>query len=1444
MSEKPILLIVDDAEANREIMAASFSNEFNILNAENGKEAIDVIQKNGKRISVILLDIIMPQMDGMEVLRWIKDSCYSYIPVIAVTTDPSYQLEALRNGAADFIPKPTEIEGIKARVNNVFTRYSLAKEKQLSKALKESKQEMNNLVNSIPGGIATYKLTDHFETVYFSDGVAQLSGHTREEYAKYIQGDASKIIYKEDKKRVYETSVKALENDESIDITYRIYHKNGGLVWVRLNAVPIARENDGYLVHAVFQRPERMSSLYDNLVNESKNIIYVSDVNNYDLLYINRTGTRLVRNNGKAVAGQKCYKMLFDRNEPCEFCRIKDMSHDQFVERDYTYPITGRTYHLRGKLTDWNGIEAHVEYIEDVDENRKIAQKNEELMNQLSSVIERVPGGMCLYLHDKKGIHPVVHNKAFFDIFGYSDENIQAVEEKTDYLNVHADDLEELKRKLNHAISTSSPVNHTYRTYSDKQNKYIWIKLSAIIIDQNDGTKLCYVSYADVSEEYYNQQQLIESKNAMQALQKQAEDLLHEYQMLVNTVPGGIALYYVADGKIKTKFFSDGLCELSGYTREEREAICKEDAMALIYKEDVALLQNTVKDAVANHTDIDLVYRIMRKDGTPYYVHLTATYIHGKSGHPEFHAVFSDIDKIKRLEKITEEQQLRYEVTVKSAGINIWEYDIQNDSLTVVSNSSRIKQNCYTIENYVSSTVEHDYVRKDSLPAFYSLYDRLKKGEKEITEDIWYKTTDEAGWWCERVIYTSVFDKNGKPIKAFGAGRDVTREKDAIRKFQEEMSYRAVIQGGSLVNLKINLTQNTIIEGNSPFRVVTELIENKNAEHYFTKTADCIISDEKKAEFCNQFNRKALINSFNGGEYSVSLEFTRMFDTKKIYWLKYSVHLMKNPENGDIIALVVTNDITAEKVMKTIMQTVSHTDYDFFVVVDGSINSATDYETSDRKRLFLEEQPFEVRNEELIRQCVCEEDIERVVANCKLDNVFEHIKNGDVYRFNFSMHEKNEKIRRKQLQFTLIDYNRKTFLMTLIDVNEIFMEQQQTQLKLKEALKSAQNAAAAKIEFLSRMSHDIRTPLNAVIGLSELGATSDSMEEMHKYLMQIGASGEYLLSIINDVLDMSKITSNVMVLHPTVVFIPKFIEETIDIVRPTMKAKNISFEVKTNEITSMYMRFDATHVRQIIVNLLSNAVKFTPKNGHIELCLENISRKGVLVKNRMIIRDNGIGINTDFLPRIFQPFEQENTLNDDTRTGTGLGLSIVKSIVDLMGGMIRVESKKGEGAAFIIEWELETATADEWSEKSAEPLSQTTELDNLRILLCEDHPLNAQIASKLLEKRGMVVDHAKNGQLGLEMFQNSEIGYYDAILMDIRMPVMDGITATVKIRTIDRSDAKSVPIIAMTANAFEEDIKKSLAAGMNEHLSKPIDPKKLYDTITEFVGKVGEGCEK
>ncbi|MDD2978854.1 MAG: response regulator [Hespellia sp.] len=1434
MDRKSTMLIVDDIDANRAVMGAVFSNEYRVLYAGNEKEAIDVIHRHSEDISVILLNIDMQVIDGIEVLKRIKDSVYGAIPVIAVTAQESCQLAALENGAADFISKPAGERVIQARVKNVLGCFALEKEQRLNEALQKNRMEAANLINNIPGGIAIYRWTDHLETLYFSDGVAALSGYTREEYAAYTSEDASRIIYGEDRARILTIAEAAVKSGSSIDVAYRICLKGGGLAWINLNAIFIQADEDGFLVHAVYQKSSKMTQLYANLVNESQSAIYVSDTRNYELLHINQKGLDLAGKERQNTIGKKCYEFLFDQTSPCEFCKIHLMHHDEFFCRDVRYPMNGGVYHLRGKLTDWNGIEAHVEYIEDVTQRRETEQKNKELMDQLSSVIEHVPGGMCLYLADQDGIHPLVHNQAFYKIFGYSDESVKSVQKQTDYLNVHPDDLAELQSKMIDAIRTSTPVNHTYRIFNDCRKEYIWIYLNAIIIDQPDDTKLCYVSYTDVTEERKVQQQLMQAKNDMQTLMKKEEEALNSYRTLVNTVPGGIALYEINGNKIKTMFYSDGLCELSGYSREERERICEDDAMALTYEEDVPLLNETIKNALENQSNLELTYRINTKSGKPRWINLCCTYLSSQNGKPTFCAVFTDIDEMKSIEEAEKEQQLRYQVAIKSSGINVWEYDIQNDVLTVVSNSSRIKQNCFTIENYIHSTVENGYVRGDSLKTFYSIFERLKNGEKEVSEDIWYKTTDEAGWWCERVIYTTVFDEKGIPVKAFGAGRDVTREKEAVKKFDEEMSYRSALQQTIIESLKINLTQNTIVDGDSQFHVLAEWIGSHNADFYFSKTVDYILGEKNKEEYRTTFNRQSLLNYFNRGDYSVSAEFTRVFDTSKIYWIRYNVHLMKNPETKDIYAFVVANDTTDENAMKSIMETISRTDYDFFVVVDGESDKAVDYTVNSGKKLFTENQAFQEQNEIIIRQTVCEEDVERVVEESQIANVLKNIANGKVHKFDFNMRDddKNGEIRRKQLQLTQINKDRKVYLMTRIDVTSVYNEQMRHQKELEQALVSAKQANLAKSDFLARMSHDIRTPMNAIIGMTELAKDEDNPPKTAEYLSNIDSSSHFLLGLINDILDLSKIESGKIRLYEEPFTMKEFRQNIETVILPLIEAKHIDFSIKSSCDISCILT-DKLRFTQIFFNLLSNAVKFTPEGGKIEFSCEHIPDHDGKYGMRCTVRDNGIGISREFQKCLFEPFYQENRDKDFNQTGTGLGLAIVKNLVEAMGGSISVYSTIGKGSEFVVDLYVSTAELDVKKEKSPDCFDM--DLSGTHILLVEDNNLNIVVAKRLLERKGCIVEVAANGRQAIQQFTKNAAFFYDAILMDVRMPVMGGLEAAQQIRNMTKADAKSIPIIAMTADAFVEDRDKTKKAGMNAHLSKPIDPKLLYRTLYSFV---------
>lgn len=378
-------------------------------------------------------------------------------------------------------------------------------------------------------------------------------------------------------------------------------------------------------------------------------------------------------------------------------------------------------------------------------------------------------------------------------------------------------------------------------------------------------------------------------------------------------------------------------------------------------------------------------------------------------------------------------------------------------------------------------------------------------------------------------------------------------------------------------------------------------------------------------------------------------------------------------------------------------------------------------------------------------------------------------------------------------------------------------------------------ANIAKGEFLSRISHDMRTPMNAIIGFSGISLNKTTTnEERLEYCKKIQSSSKYLLGLINDVLDMSKIEENKFVLNPKPHFYKDFEKDIKALLLPLAEKKGITFRMLKNLNSNYAVEFDKMRLQQVFVNLINNAIKFTPKDGVVEC--EVITEEPIngYVPHTVIVRDSGIGISEDFIKnKLFNPFEQEHSDEIKNEQGTGLGLSIVKNIIDIMKGTITCESELGKGTTFTIKFKCKLAS-DFVKSNNSNNFSLEI-LNGKKVLLCEDHPLNVQIAKKLLEHQKMNVVVAENGKIGLDIFANSKINEYDIILMDIRMPIMDGFTTTRNIRSLLREDARTVPIVAMTANAFLEDIEQSFESGMNGHLAKPIDPNLMYQTMSKEI---------
>ena len=389
--------------------------------------------------------------------------------------------------------------------------------------------------------------------------------------------------------------------------------------------------------------------------------------------------------------------------------------------------------------------------------------------------------------------------------------------------------------------------------------------------------------------------------------------------------------------------------------------------------------------------------------------------------------------------------------------------------------------------------------------------------------------------------------------------------------------------------------------------------------------------------------------------------------------------------------------------------------------------------------------------------------------------------------------------------------------------------------KLIGAIEVAQNANRAKSDFLSRMSHDIRTPMNSIIGTTELAyGELKRPENLKRYLDDIQDSSEFLLGLINDVLDMSMIENGRLKLNPEPYQYLDLVHNVETMFAPICKEKGITFQYQHRK-EDFCVYADRLRLNQIFFNILSNAVKFTECHGHVTLREENTKIDSDCFVTDFVFEDDGMGMSKEYQAHLFEPFSQEKNSLTNQREGSGLGLSIVKSLVDSMGGTITVDSEPGRGTKVVVHLGLPIQRKKNRQRIEQDHGEIEEKLRGRRVLLVEDHELNARIASRLLEKKEMEVVIAEDGKCAVDIFNEAAPGTFDVILMDIRMPRMDGLEATRCIRRSDRPDAASIPIIAMTADAFLEDMKTAREAGMNEHLAKPIQTQELYSMLARFM---------
>lgn len=478
-----------------------------------------------------------------------------------------------------------------------------------------------------------------------------------------------------------------------------------------------------------------------------------------------------------------------------------------------------------------------------------------------------------------------------------------------------------------------------------------------------------------------------------------------------------------------------------------------------------------------------------------------------------------------------------------------------------------------------------------------------------------------------------------------------------------------------------------------------------------------------------------------------------------------------------------------------------------------------------------------------IEEFVYEEDREMMREASSQEMLKKELEKKDLYYVNYRVADEG---RMKYYQMKVVrtgaDDGNRGIVIGFRSVDAETREEMEKKSLLEDALLQANKANKAKSVFLSNMSHDIRTPMNAIVGFTTLAlAHQDKKERVEEYLNKIKSSGDHLLNLINDVLDMSRIESGKMHLEEKPCCLPEVLQDLRNILQADISAKKLQLKIETINVMDRDIYCDKLRLNQVLLNLLSNAVKYTDEGGMVTVTLvEHPGAPAGSANYEFLIRDTGIGMSKDFVKHIFEPFERERNSTISGIQGTGLGMAITNNIVNMMNGSIKVSSEQGVGTEFSVSFtfRLDPEAAEHYAattEEKGEKKKGSFRSHSGRILLAEDIELNQEIAVTILEESGFSTEVAENGKIAVDMVRRSEPGYYQLVLMDIQMPEMNGYEATREIRRLEDKELASIPILAMSANAFEEDKQEAMKCGMNGHISKPIDVKTLLETLDSII---------
>lgn len=856
--------------------------------------------------------------------------------------------------------------------------------------------------------------------------------------------------------------------------------------------------------------------------------------------------------------------------------------------------------------------------------------------------------------------------------------------------------------------------------------------------------------------------------------------------------------------------------------------------LSMIERSDLLRLANSFKGILKSGKPAADVFRIKKYNNTTGWMYITLQ----KVPHPEFASVLQitliDVTPQKEMEEDNKLQEKTMRIAADLAKIIVWEYNPEKQSFKFDSLVAEKLGFHSFLQNGPDFFIKNNYIHEDSVNEYKLLHQKIKNGV-EYADAILLTRIAGGDYTWNKISYRTLYSSDSALKKIVGFAEDISEFKKIEEDFDKQLAQLYSKENDVIISLsKINATQNLI----EYFRSVNDnqIFKDAHANYdafiklYAVKN---IRNKEEQKTIIDALQTSNLVKQNDNGITKLEYDYRRTIN-RQFVWVRLSVQLFKDPY-GDVIAFVKEVNVNME------MQTGNHkmlinqlfiaTQKMYFFVI------SLDYQSFSYNVLHDEKSNVEITGgiKILEKRFVHYFGDESQACAAEIFNKNYVMKNlidaPKELRYEYLYTDEDTSF---WCELKLIPINESAakhynYLLVAYNINSSKKREQ----ALEEALMVANQAVSSKQEFLSNMSHEIRTPLNGIIGMLEIMKLQQE-NELKDYINNADLAAKHLLSLINDILDMSKIDSGALDIKIAPASYKKMLAQINAVIQMLAAEKNINYHyaIEEEDVFDGEIYTDEGRLRQILLNLLSNAVKYTPEYGAVSFITRYKKISEDTVQILAEIKDTGIGMSAEFLNRMFVPFAQENQVST---IGTGLGLAITKRLTELLGYDLKIESKTGVGTkvTLLIETRYEEQVDRSENCESTSYNYRTTRFHNLRALIVDDNSLNVDIAEFNLQYLNIETVCAVNGKEAFEIFRDSEVGYFDIIFMDIMMPVMDGFQSTAEIRSLSRPDAESIPIVAMTADAFTDDIGKSFENKMNYHLSKPFEPSDMMNIIAK-----------